>query len=71
MDEDGYFWYQVRTNDMFISSGYNIAGPEVEAAPLEHPRVLECAVVAHPDEDRGHIVEAFVVLRDAAASGRG
>jgi 2-aminobenzoate-CoA ligase len=67
MDEDGYFWYQARTDDMIISSGYNIAGPEVEAALLEHPRVLECAVVAHPDPDRGHIVKAFVVLRDAEA----
>ncbi len=65
MDEDGYFWYQARTDDMIISSGYNIAGPEVEGALLEHPRVLECAVVAHPDEGRGHIVKAFVVLRDA------
>jgi 2-aminobenzoate-CoA ligase len=65
MDADGYFWYQARTDDMIISSGYNIAGPEVEGALLEHPRVLECAVVAHPDEDRGHIVKAFVVLRDA------
>ncbi len=63
MDEDGYFWYQARTDDMIISSGYNIAGPEVEGALLEHPRVLECAVVAHPDDERGHIVKAFVVLR--------
>jgi 2-aminobenzoate-CoA ligase len=49
---------------MIISSGYNIAGPEVEAALLAHPRVLECAVVGAPDEDRGHVVKAFVVLRD-------
>jgi 2-aminobenzoate-CoA ligase len=70
MDEDGYFWYQARTDDMIISSGYNIAGPEVEGALLEHPRVLECAVVAHPDEDRGHIVKAFVVLRDAGTDAR-
>jgi 2-aminobenzoate-CoA ligase len=66
LDEDGYFWYQARTDDMIISSGYNIAGPEVEGALLEHPRVLECAVVAAPDEARGTIVKAFVVLRDGA-----
>jgi 2-aminobenzoate-CoA ligase len=65
LDEDGYFWYQARTDDMIISSGYNIAGPEVEGALLEHPRVLECAVVGAPDEARGTIVKAFVVLRDA------
>ncbi len=64
MDEDGYFWYQARTDDMIVSSGYNIAGPEVEGALLEHPRVLECAVVGQPDPDRGTIVKAFVVLRD-------
>jgi 2-aminobenzoate-CoA ligase len=64
LDEDGYFWYQARTDDMIISSGYNIAGPEVEGALLEHPRVLECAVIGAPDEARGTIVKAFVVLRD-------
>ena len=64
LDEDGYFWYQARTDDMIISSGYNIAGPEVEGALLEHQRVLECAVVGAPDEARGTIVKAFVVLRD-------
>jgi 2-aminobenzoate-CoA ligase len=63
MDEDGYFWYQARTDDMIVSSGYNIAGPEVEAVLLEHPAVLECGVVGLPDEDRGHVVSAFVVLR--------
>ncbi|HWT05544.1 MAG TPA: benzoate-CoA ligase family protein [Xanthomonadales bacterium] len=66
IDDDGYFWYQARTDDMIISSGYNIAGPEVEGALLEHPRVLECAVVGVPDEARGTIVKAFVVLRDGA-----
>ncbi len=66
LDEDGYFWYQARTDDMIVSSGYNIAGPEVEGALLEHPRVLECAVVGAPDERRGTIVKAFVVLRPAA-----
>jgi 2-aminobenzoate-CoA ligase len=63
MDEDGYFWYQARTDDMIISSGYNIAGPEVEAILLEHPAVLECGVVGLPDEERGQVVAAFVVLR--------
>ena len=63
MDEDGYFWYQARTDDMIISAGYNISGPEVEAALLDHPKVQECAVVGSPDESRGEIVKAFVVLR--------
>jgi 2-aminobenzoate-CoA ligase len=70
LDEDGYFWYQARTDDMIISSGYNIAGPEVEGALLEHPRVLECAVVGAPDEARGTIVKAFVVLRPAQDDAR-
>jgi 2-aminobenzoate-CoA ligase len=70
LDEDGYFWYQARTDDMIISSGYNIAGPEVEGALLEHPRVLECAVVGAPDEARGTIVKAFVVLRPATGSAQ-
>jgi 2-aminobenzoate-CoA ligase len=63
MDEDGYFWYQARTDDMIISAGYNIAGPEVEAVLLEHPAVAECGVVGLPDEERGQVVSAFVVLR--------
>jgi len=63
-DEDGYFWYQARSDDMIISSGYNIAGPEVEDALLEHATVHECAVVGLPDERRGTAVSAFVVLRD-------
>ncbi|HEY9566891.1 MAG TPA: AMP-binding protein [Thalassobaculum sp.] len=62
MDADGYFWYQARSDDMIVSSGYNIAGPEVEAALLSHPAVAECGVVAKPDADRGSIVTAFVVL---------
>jgi 2-aminobenzoate-CoA ligase len=73
LDDDGYFWYQARTDDMIVSSGYNIAGPEVEGALLEHPRVLECAVVGTPDEARGTIVKAYVVVRpapDDAASER-
>jgi 2-aminobenzoate-CoA ligase len=67
MDKDGYFWYQARSDDMIISAGYNIAGPEVEAALLEHEAVAECGVVAAPDEERGHIVKAYVVLRQGFA----
>ncbi|GAA1170479.1 2-aminobenzoate-CoA ligase [Kitasatospora gansuensis] len=63
-DEDGYFWYQARSDDMIVSSGYNIAGPEVEAAVVTHPDVAETAVVAAPDPERGSVVCAFVVLRD-------
>ena len=62
-DDDGYFWYQARADDMIISSGYNIAGPEVEASLLKHPSVAECAVVGIPDEMRTQVVKAFVVLR--------
>jgi 2-aminobenzoate-CoA ligase len=63
MDEDGYFFYQSRTDDMIVSAGYNIAGPEVEDVLLRHPDVAECAVIGVPDEERGHIVKAFVVLK--------
>jgi 2-aminobenzoate-CoA ligase len=63
MDDDGYFWYQARSDDMIVSAGYNIAGPEVEAALLAHPAVAECGVVGAPDEERGQIVKAYVVLR--------
>ncbi len=63
MDADGYFSYQARNDDMIISAGYNIAGPEVEGALLQHPAVAECGVVGMPDEDRGQIVQAFVVLK--------
>jgi 2-aminobenzoate-CoA ligase len=69
MDEDGYFWYQARTDDMIISAGYNIAGPEVEAVLLEHPSVAECGVVGLPDEERGQVVSAFIVLREGAGGG--
>jgi 2-aminobenzoate-CoA ligase len=62
MDGDGYFWYQSRSDDMIVSAGYNIAGPDVEAALLTHPAVAECGVVAAPDEARGMIVKAYVVL---------
>ena len=62
-DKDGIFHFAARADDMIISSGYNIAGPEVEAALLAHPDVAECAVVAAPSEERGQIVEAHVVLK--------
>jgi 2-aminobenzoate-CoA ligase len=68
-DAEGYFWYQARSDDMIISSGYNIAAPEVEEALLKHPLVAECAVVGVPDEARGMIVKAYVVCSpDARAS---
>ena len=70
-DADGYFWYQARSDDMIISGGYNIAGPEVEEVLLGHPDVAECGVVGVPDEARGQIVKAFVVLRDGADGGDG
>jgi 2-aminobenzoate-CoA ligase len=66
-DGDGYYWFQARSDDMIISAGYNIAGPEVEEALLGHPDVLEVAVVGAPDPGRGMIVQAFVVLREGAA----
>ncbi|WP_181009849.1 AMP-binding protein [Ornithinimicrobium sufpigmenti] len=62
-DEDGYFWYQARSDDMIISAGYNISGTEVEEALISHPEVMECAVVAAPDEERGYVVKAYVVPR--------
>jgi 2-aminobenzoate-CoA ligase len=65
-DEDGYFWFQARSDDMIVSGGYNVAGPEVEEVLLGHPDVAECGVVGVPDEARGQIVKAFVILRDGA-----
>ncbi|WP_051370813.1 AMP-binding protein [Streptomyces sp. 142MFCol3.1] len=65
-DPDGYFRYVARADDMIISAGYNIAGPEVEDALLRHPDVVETAVVGRPDEDRGQVVVAHVVLRPGA-----
>lgn len=62
-DADGYLYYQARNDDMIISAGYNIAGPEVEDALLRHPAVAECGVVGLPDEERGQVVKAFVVLK--------
>ena len=67
VDEDGYFYYCARTDNMIVSSGYNIGGPEVEAAVDDHPDVVESAVVAAPDAERGSIVCAFVVLREGVA----
>jgi 2-aminobenzoate-CoA ligase len=67
MDDDGYFWYQARTDDMIISAGYNISGPEVENVLLLHAHVAECAVVGLPDEERGQVVTAFVVLNPGVA----
>ncbi|WP_435886658.1 AMP-binding protein [Streptomyces erythrochromogenes] len=66
-DADGYFWYVARSDDMIVSSGYNIAGPEVEKALLGHPHVEECAVVGAPDERRGMLVKAYVVLAAGVA----
>ena len=63
MDQDGYFFYQARADDMIVSAGYNIGGPEIENALLAHPAVAECGVIGWPDEERGQIVKAFVVLR--------
>jgi 2-aminobenzoate-CoA ligase len=65
-DESGVFHFMARADEMIISAGYNIAGPEVEAALLSHPDVAECAVVGAPDEARGQIVEAHVVLKEGA-----
>ncbi|WP_170560261.1 AMP-binding protein [Ruegeria atlantica] len=64
MDEEGYLHFAARSDDMIVSSGYNIAGPEVEAALLSHSAVSECGVIAAPDEARGQIVQAHVVLAD-------
>ncbi|MGO4283603.1 benzoate-CoA ligase family protein [Bosea sp. TAB14] len=63
-DADGYFWYQARSDDMIISAGYNIAGPEVEACLLMHEAVAECGVVGAPCPERGQIVKAYIVLRE-------
>jgi len=68
MDDDGYLHFAARSDDMIISSGYNIAGPEVEAALLSHADVAECAVIGAPDAERGQIVMAHVVLNAGAAA---
>lgn len=69
MDGDGYFYYRARMDDMIISAGYNIAGVEVEEALLRHPSVAECAVIGRPDEERGQVVEAHVVVRGGQEGG--
>lgn len=66
-DADGFFWYQARSDDMIVSAGYNIAGPEVEASLLTHPAIAECGVVGAPDPERGMIVKAYVVLKNGVA----
>ena len=71
VDDDGYFHFQSRTDDMIVSAGYNIASPEVEDALLLHPMVAECGVVGIPDDVRGQIVKAFVVLRPGNAGCAG
>lgn len=70
-DEHGYFWFVARADDMIISSGYNISGPEVENAVLGHEAVLECAVIGATDEERGQIVKAYVVLKETAEAEPG
>jgi 2-aminobenzoate-CoA ligase len=69
VDEDGYFHYQARTDDLIITGGYNVSGLQVESVLLKHPAVAECGVVGVPDEERGHVVKAFVVLHDGLAPG--
>jgi 2-aminobenzoate-CoA ligase len=70
MDADGYFWYQARTDDLIVSAGHKISGPEIEAVLLDHPAVAECGVVGAPDESRGFIVKAYVVLRPGFTPGQ-
>jgi 2-aminobenzoate-CoA ligase len=70
-DEDGYFWYVARSDDMIVSAGYNIAAPEVENALYLHPAVAECAVVGVPCEERGQKVKAFVVVGEGWAAEPG
>ena len=71
VDEDGYFWHKGRTDDMIITSGYNIAGVEVEEALMKHGAVSECCVVGVPDEKRGQVVKAFVVLKPGYEASEG
>jgi 2-aminobenzoate-CoA ligase len=68
-DDDGYFWYVARSDDMIVSSGYNIAAPEVENALYAHPAVAECAVIGVACEERGQRVKAFVVPAPGHAAG--
>lgn len=66
-DDQGYFWFQARADDMIISGGYNISGPEVENSLLRHSAVKECGVIGEPDELRGQVVKAFVVLKEGSS----
>ena len=68
-DADGYFFFQSRADDMIITSGYNVGGPEVEDALLKHPAVAECGVIGEPDDERGMVVKAFVVLKPGQEAG--
>jgi 2-aminobenzoate-CoA ligase len=68
-DEEGYFWFVARTDDMIITGGHNVSGAEVENVLLEHSAVQECGVVASPDEERGHVVKAFVVVKPGYTAG--
>lgn len=63
IDDDGYFWYEGRTDDLIVSAGYKISAVEIEGVLVEHPKVAECAVIGAPNEERGEIVKAFVVLK--------
>lgn len=65
VDEDGYFWFEGRADDIIVSAGYTIGPFEVEDALVKHPKVAECAVIASPDEERGNIVKAYVILRNS------
>ncbi len=67
-DEEGYFHFAARNGGMVVSSGYNIAGPEVEAALLAHDDVVECGVIGIEDEERGQVVQAHIVLADGCAA---
>jgi 2-aminobenzoate-CoA ligase len=69
VDSDGYIWYQARTDDLNIAGGYKHAGPEVEHVLIENDAVHECAVIGEPDEERGHIVKAYIVLRQDSDAG--
>ncbi len=69
VDEDGWYVYQTRTDDMIVSAGYNIGGPEVEGVLLAHPAVADCGVIGAPDEERGQIVKAFIVLKPGFEAG--
>lgn len=68
IDDDGYFWYEGRTDDLIVSSGYKISAVEIEAALIGHPTVAECAVIGAPSEERGEIVKAFIILTGEAAA---